>query len=277
MYWANVPASNTIEKKVKEFQLGGEKDPLKFFLIPDEDDRKIAASFEKWKIDLREFQNYTRLNMVLSISSCFEVYLRSIVSLSLESRPGIILGYKESIDGVRLLKNNHNYRTANRDIYLFNSQLDSVIRGEWKNRASAYKNLFDTLPKELEQSIEELDKLRKLRNDIAHYFGRPKEKYEAPLIFEPVPIVRISHQKLIEYFDLVYTVAKAIDEHLYKDYIGSYEIIVCYYENLYKIHETSSIHLAEKAKQLQKMIGQKSGSAAGTIYYKELLKYFDTM
>jgi hypothetical protein len=276
MYWANIPAKNTIEKKVKDFQLNGESDPLKFFLIPDDDNRKMTTSFKEWNQDFREFQNFTRLNMAFSTSSCFEVYLRSIVSLSLESRPGIILGDKECTDGARLLKTNSKYRSNNRDIYLFTNQVDSVVRGEWNNRVSGDKNLFTTLPKELEQNIGQLEELRRLRNDIAHYFGRPKNKYETPLIFDPLPVVRVSHEKLIRYFKLIFDVATAIDAHLYKGYIGSYEVIVYYFENMYDIYR-SSMHPSGKAKQLQKLMGSKTGATAGTNYYKELVQYFETL
>jgi hypothetical protein len=276
MYWANMPAANTIEKQVKYLQKIGHYNPLNYFIIAKDDERKVATSFDDWKKDFHEFQNFSRLNMVLANSSCFEVYLRSIVSLSLESRPGVILGDKEYTDGARLLKTNPKYRSHKKEEYLFNSQIDSVVRGEWSNRAIGYKNLFESIPIELENNISELDKFRKLRNDIAHYLARPKDKYELPLIFNPEPILRIANIKLLKYLKIIFDVAQAIDLHLYRQYIGSYEIIVCYYENMYDIYK-SKLPVGEKAKRLQKMIGAETGMTVGTQYYKDLVKYFEAL
>ena len=60
---------------------------------------------------------------------------------------------------------------------------------------------------------------------VGHYFGREKQKYEAPLFFEPSPVERISHDKLIKYFNIVYEAAVKIDRHLHQDYIGSYDVM----------------------------------------------------
>ena len=85
IYWAHVPAASTIEKKAFEALKSEDADPKKYFLIPDKDDRRIALTYSEWKTDYREFSNYTRLNMLMLLSSCLETYLRTVVSLSLES------------------------------------------------------------------------------------------------------------------------------------------------------------------------------------------------
>lgn len=91
VYWAHVPAASTIEKKALEALKSEDADPKRYFLIPDKDDRRIPKTYAQWKSFYREFSNYTRLNMLMLLSSCFETYLRTIVSLSLESKPGIII------------------------------------------------------------------------------------------------------------------------------------------------------------------------------------------
>jgi len=64
MYWANMPAANTIEKQVKYLQKIGHYNPLNYFIIAKDDERKVATSFDDWKKDFHEFQNFSRLNMV---------------------------------------------------------------------------------------------------------------------------------------------------------------------------------------------------------------------
>ena len=83
VYWAHVPAASTIEKKALEALKSEDADPKRYFLIPDKDDRRIPKTYAQWKSFYREFSNYTRLNMLMLLSSCFETYLRTIVSLSL--------------------------------------------------------------------------------------------------------------------------------------------------------------------------------------------------
>lgn len=44
IYWAHVPAANTIESKAKKALTNPDKDPKTFFLIRDEDDRRLAPT-----------------------------------------------------------------------------------------------------------------------------------------------------------------------------------------------------------------------------------------
>jgi hypothetical protein len=108
-YWAYVPAASTIEKKALEHLQNEAEDPRKYFLIPDEDDRRIASKYSEWKANFREFGNYTRLNIIMLLSSCFETYLRTVVSLAFESKPACTLGCPNRIDGAFLLKTKNGY------------------------------------------------------------------------------------------------------------------------------------------------------------------------
>lgn len=106
----------------------------------------------------------------MSLCSCFEVYLRGILSLSMESRPGIIFDDKDAFDGTRLLKYNEKIMQYNNTTYPFYKNIDKIIIGEWNNRILGYKDAFKTVPDILNNNIGELEKLRKLRNNIAHFF-----------------------------------------------------------------------------------------------------------
>lgn len=275
MYWAHVPAANTIEKEAMSSYKGGNKELTKFFLIQDENDRRLAPSFDEWKEDYRNFLNFNRLNMILSICSCFEVYLRSIVSLAIESKPGVILGDSEAIDGVKLLKYKKEYSIYNENTYPFYKHVDKVCRGEWKSRVNEYRNLFGFVPPSLEDNIGELDKLRKLRNDIAHYFGREKRKYENPLIFQAEPIIRVSHELLMHYWKLVSDVVNAIESHLYKDFIGSYEVLKYY--QVYKKEAVTGQSVKEKARVLKALMGENNMQIVHKSYYIDILNYYNAL
>ena len=45
IYWAHVPAKNTIEKKAFYALKSMEEDPKKYFLIRDEDDRRLPLTY----------------------------------------------------------------------------------------------------------------------------------------------------------------------------------------------------------------------------------------
>lgn len=275
MYWAHVPAANTIEKNATNFHDAGNDKLTDYFLIRDQDDRRMAPTFEEWKENYRTFLNFNRLNMILSLCSCFEVYLRSITSLAIESKPGIILGDSEAIDGAKILKCKKEYSVYNESTYPFYKQVDTVCRGDWNSRVNGYKTLFGKAPEFLTDNIGELDKLRKLRNDIAHYFGREKSKYENPVVFEAEPAIRVTHERLIHYMKLVCEIVDIIDGHLYRDYIGSYEVLKYYMT--YRDERIITEPVKQRARALKKIMGTNHLKIVEISYYVEILKYFEEL
>lgn len=271
VYWAHVPAASTIEKKALEALESEEADPKQYFLIPDKDDRRIAQTYGQWKSFYREFSNYTRLNMLMLLSSCFETYLRTIVSLSLESKPGIIIKAPDAVDGWFLFRKNSEYGNYGSKDYQFLEEINSVCQGDWNSRTNAYIKYFENMPLSTKE-ISELDDLRQKRNLIGHYFGREKQKYEAPLLFEPSPVLRISHDKLIKYFNTVYEAVVKIDKHLHWDYIGSYDVMKYFYIYSEK-QDTIDSSAGDQAKELQKLLGGLGFLPAGAEYYRNIITY----
>lgn len=251
----------------------GDKVTVDYFLIPDKDDHRLAPDFTEWKKDYREFLNFSRLNIVLSLCSCFEIYLRSITSLAIESKPGVILGDKNAVDGAKLLKSNRLYSEYNENTYPFYKQVDSVCRGSWDSRIAAYEKLFGAVPVELQNSIAQLDDFRKLRNNIAHYYGREKSKYDTPLFINAESVTRVAHDRLIKFLQLVYKAARTINKHLYVDFVGAYEVLKCFLT--YKNTEVEKRTTKGQAKLLHKILGHEGVKVVGTEYYNNLLTYFE--
>ena len=271
VYWAHVPAASTIEKKALEALKSEDADPKRYFLIPDKDDRRIPKTYAQWKSFYREFSNYTRLNMLMLLSSCFETYLRTIVSLSLESKPGIIIKAPDAVDGWFLFRKNSNYGNYGSKDYQFLEEIGSVCQGDWNSRANAYIKYFGNMPLSATE-ISELDDLRQKRNLVGHYFGREKQKYEAPLFFEPSPVQRISHDKLIKYFNVVYEAVEKIDRHLHQNYIGSYDVMKFFYIHAVNQH-TNDNAAGDQAKELKKLLGSLGFSPVGAEYYRNIITY----
>lgn len=209
--------------------------------------------------------------MVMLLSSCFETYLRTIVSLSLESKPGIIIKAPDAVDGWFLFRKNRDYGNYGSKDYQFVEEINSVCQGDWNSRANAYIKFFESIPLS-EKEISELDDLRQKRNLVGHYFGREKQKYEAPLFFEPSPVQRISHEKLIKYFNTVYAAVVKIDKHLHRDYIGSYDVMKYFY--IYsESQDTFDTYAGEQAKELQKLLRGLGFVPAGAEYYRNIITY----
>lgn len=81
--------------------------------VPTEDSRGIfsfpADTFNvptmgEWENAYSEALNFLYLNCVMAMSSNLETFLSAIISLAIESNPGVLLKAPKSIDGVKLLK-----------------------------------------------------------------------------------------------------------------------------------------------------------------------------
>ena len=274
-YWAFVPAANTIKSFAKKSLLDDNADPKKFFLIPDEEDRRMAPTYGEWKTDFSEYVNYSRLNIIMLLSSCFETYLRTVVSLSFESKPGVIINCQDAVDGAALLKRDIMYGNMNDKAYRFGELIEEVCRGEWTNRFYAFQKYFGKLPSKLLDLTKDLDELRVTRNNLGHYFGRRKDEYSAPIDFEPIETIRISHERILKYFKLIYAAAKMIDDYLHKNIIGSYDIIKKYFYSLSN-GEILTDPYNPDAYQLRKLLGRHDLTRVGKKYYDELVTYCET-
>ena len=173
MYWAYAPAATKIEKDVQKLLMEEpRKKPIDYLIVHDEDDRRLESNFSEWTKWNREFQNYNRLNMIISLSSCLEVYMRSIISCAIESKPGVLIGIHNAVDGVRLLKTDYRKYKVGTWKYPYSRQVNMICQGTWIDRNRNFTKLFGKPPEFIERKQNELDHLRNLRNKIAHNYGR---------------------------------------------------------------------------------------------------------
>ena len=66
--------------------------------------QRLFKNLKDWSEYYKEFQNWTNLNILLSMLSYFETYLAGILTLSLQSDPGVFFSAPKSIDGILILK-----------------------------------------------------------------------------------------------------------------------------------------------------------------------------
>lgn len=274
-YWAFVPASNTIKALAKKSLIDDNADPKEYFMVPDEEDKHIAPSYGEWKHNYSEYINYSRLNIVMLLSSCFETYLRTVVSLAFESKPGVIIDCKDAVDGAGLLKRDITYGEIANNAYRFRDEITEICKGDWNSRFIAFQKYFGNLPPIIIGYTSDLDDFRTTRNNVGHFIGRKKSDYEAPIIFEPIETIRVSHNRILKYFKLIYSTAKQIDNYLKENYIGSYDIIKRYYIALSK-GEIVRAEGTTGSYQLRKMLGSHDLKTVGKAYYDALIAYCET-
>lgn len=187
-----------------------------FNIDPIDYGRRIIP-LKEWRDNFTDFQNWTRVGVLMSLVSNFETYIHSISSLAIESKPGILLQSPNAIDGVILLKR--------RKEYSFVDETIDIVKGEWSSRISFLNNLFGSHPPIFSQNISELEKIRNLRNNFGHSFGRNVSINKLILNVDYFEAERLSEERLIKWMKIFYEISLAMDIWIGKKFIGNYELI----------------------------------------------------
>ncbi len=264
IYWAHVPASSYAQGIYRRaININPNQTTHSVFNLSGINAFRVTKSLNAYSDHLKEFDNWTRLNTLVAVLSYFETYLSSVVSLAIESDLGLLYSIPKRIDGVMVLK------YGNIKDYSFVKKSEEVTKGEWPKRISSYENLFKTVPPILSQSVSDLEKMRKIRNNVAHAFGRDIDKTRARETFEMLPIDRLSEARLQRYMEIIRDAAKAIDYQLHNNHIGEFELV--YYYQLIK----DKLKQGSEIKQLKSMINSLYVENRNHVFCKELIDYYN--
>ncbi len=84
---------------------------------------------------------------------------------------------KVAVDGLSLLKSKPGYSQS--------TYVQPLVKGTWQQRIIEYEKLFGSAPQEFTSRQADLEKFRKMRNSVAHHFGRdidePDEYFDIKL------------------------------------------------------------------------------------------------
>jgi len=233
-------------------------------------DKRRYDNLRDWSNSFNDLKNWINLNALLAISSNLETYIATTIPLALESDIGILYGTPRRIDGIEIIKHRVNKKKSQFDEFVI-----SCTKGDWNSRISAYKKIFEKVPEYFESQKKDLEEIRKIRNDIAHAFGR--DILDSRIIgrVNVTKIKNLSESQLRYFQDVVWRTVKDIDEHLYKNHIGDYESLL-FYHNLYpKLN--SSVHPNIRAVLFKKEIGQYGDVPPNKEYCKQLVKYYESI
>lgn len=241
LYWSFIPASKAAYKATS----GYTKDNQTVSALGShgQDTRRYPPTLGEWQNSFKEFTNWTRLNAIMAASSYFEIFFRTVINLALLSKPGVLLGDSEIIDGVKLLKQDNSTL-----LNAINSKIDSCIKGEWSYRSSSFSSLFGSSFEKIFENISDLEKIRKIRNSVGHSFGRDLNFFSY-IYDDNMAMHRVGEERMKKYLKLLLDLANSIDAFLLKNYIGSFEAIFFFHKNISQLYIPERKNKAKKMKE----------------------------
>jgi hypothetical protein len=264
LYWSHVPASASAQRTYRLNKDSG-KTTHQVFNLKGTDASRVTDSLNAYSKHLTEFDNWTRLNTLVSALGYFEIYLGSVISLAIESDPGLLFSISRKIDGVNVLKH------GSQSEYSFFDKSEEITKGDWDKRITSYKRIFGTVPSELVDSKALLDRMRKIRNNVSHAFGRDIDLSRARTTTSMVDIERLSLLTLQKYLEIIRRVARAIDAHLLDKHIGEFELIHFYHVKKEELNTKNPV------KDLKTKINGLYVEAKSFSYCDDLIKYYQSL
>lgn len=261
--WAEYAAHEFVKTNLID-TISPNDDCSKHLTFPDK-----VWNFQKmrdWSRAFDEGQNYLYLNCVVALSSNLEVFLKSIITLAVESNPGVLTGAPRTIDGVRNLK-------YNRPVAGYRRRVKDCVDGQWPERIAAIDALFGSHPSILNTYLNDLEAIRGLRNKVGHAFGRDIDAACGFSNTNKLPIERLSAENLKNWLKVAYDVATAMDKFLLDNFIGEYQAILEYHKHK---DEWKYKFANEKARELKALYGAKD-QQIGLEFCEELVDYYEKL
>lgn len=256
-------------KKLGESGANWSDPPTKHFDYQAPHEYKQYKDLKEWSESFNDLENWINLNALVTISSNFETYLSTVIPLALSSDVGVLYGVPHKMDGIEILKNGH------KQPFDFNDIVIGCTKGEWSSRLAAYEKAFAKSPRIFSSNISSLDAIRRLRNDVAHAFGRDIEASRNHQEIKKLPIKNLSRERLLKLQNLVWKIAKAIDVQLHQFHIGEYQAILFYHEIYPDLNK--AVHPSERAIILKKRIGSFGTTPPGKEFCKGLVNYYEAL
>ena len=251
------------------------EDPIdQHFTFKDKIHQITFKDLKQWSNSFNDFDNWTNLNCLMAISSNLETYLAKTIQLALESDLGTLYGVSKRIDGIEILK--HSAFNG----FDFEDKVISCTKGEWGSRTNSFVKIFGAAPTVLKDNISALEKLRKLRNNVGHAFGREIEETRRHDEIKAPEISKLSRDKTIYYMKLIYAISKEIDKQLLANHIGEYQIVYFYHSIKDSLSKGDPIPERERGNHiavLKKQVGRFGASSVGKNFCKELIEYYEKL
>jgi hypothetical protein len=282
-YWTGSAANELLGFTLKSHP--GNLDPMTALSAPTKFERHLGHEISELQQRVKGEARWRRLLTVVLLASAFERYMVAVATAASSSDPTLEAGFPKKVDGALLLKYN---------LRLERPKLEGLVKGTWSTRLAAYRKLFGYVPKDLAALESSLERLRQLRNGIAHDFGlAPSGLYsQLDVVLGARRDVALDKRKLrasdkavIAWLQDVGAAATAIDRQLTQEFIGGFELIelfLAWKRNPDGFERTAGIQMAghKKSTELTRFttaIGTLTSSPVSLKYVASLRSFIDTL
>ena len=261
-YWSFVPAASYVKHIQRH---SPPSTTAELFHASGPNVRRLDPAAAAWAANFREFENWTRLSVLLSALSYLETYMSTIVTLALRSDPLLRFGQSRAVDGAAWVK-----RSVSDDV---SNLVAGCTKGEWSKRIANYRRLFGMVPQRFAAQESDLERMRSIRNGVAHGFGRELRHFHDPISLDGNKAERLSEQVLLRWLGSIEQAGIAIDEHLLEAHVGDFEL-------LWHFHRWHALPRAEKEPKyiestaFSRFLNRTFGSTPGRDHCRQLEKYY---
>lgn len=268
-YWGGVPSEVFVRRLLGQHGLSADFTTA------------LGVSGRKWKRvanDLAEleekFKSHRRWSTLLTLvllTSCLERFISTAAVAAVRSDPLLAPGFPKRVDGALLLKHGHSLPV----------DVSGLTVGTWSARIAAYQKLFKRVPAPLKASEGDLERIRVMRNRVAHQFGAIEELVTPERALQSVSL---SESRLTKWLGLVDSVARAIDSHLRVDCIGDFEMIELFH--YWRVDHQGVLRRTQisieprysgDSRGFQKFIGGYTGRSTGAKYASGLNAFYSSL
>jgi hypothetical protein len=232
-------------------------------LFPDPtNERKRDITLQQWADNYAGFDNFCRLSSLIAATGYLEILTRTLIDAACQSKPALLLkGGSDEIDGVSILKKHaHSYA----------ERAEPCLKGEWQKRISAYRQVFGTVPQFFPDNLTALERLRKLRNDVGHAFGRQSKPVVIGEIDFRIAPKKLKQDSFLKQLHLIHEAAIAFENHL-SPIIGAYESLCLYHWWKVGLAKTPN----DQPRLFKKHYVKTTGITAGIDYVESLIHWYD--
>lgn len=241
------------------------------------DHRHIGTfkTIQEWSDTHNELSKWIYLNALVSLTSNFEVYLSSIIKISLDSDPGVTIGASQQIDGMFLKK--YDKHKLEHEQYVI-----GCVKGTWLHRLTNLEKIFNSDFSIIRNNLSHLEKLRNTRNNVAHAFGRSLKDIENYEIVNSYNLPRMTYERLIKYQSLIFKIVETLDEYLLKNHIGQYQLLLYYSQWRTKKYPNynfkfNSLQIEYYGSNFRKDFGRYRQIATTKDFVRKLINYYESL
>ena len=234
-----------------------------------------SITIKLWRTTFgKMYLNWNRLNKLMALTSYFETYIASILNLVIESNPSVLLGFTKKIDGMSLRKTGE---TIPEDF--LKTSIENCTKGEWSKRIIAIKKLLliddNSLLQLMENSVSELDSIRKIRNKVGHAFGRDIEDSQKWYETEIPKIESLSEERYLKWQKLIKNLAREIDKYVMENHVGCYQELYFYHINIKKFLSITDKKI--RAVELKAKLYEEKKLTYNKHFCNDIINYYDSL